>query len=151
MSGDFEELLRQAVVDKFFEPSMVMMTTMAPGPNGIMQPQVYPSQTEAPSMRIARAVWDANQQAITDAVMARLDVDELVELVSAKTTKAVLDRLLAEPDRRWNAPPSQSERERMLAKVYEDVAAEFGRQAVEHLRRTGGLMAVLDAGTEPTP
>jgi len=146
-----DDAIRQAIIDKFFEPTTLIVSQPVFDPNGgPPHMQSFPSQTEAPALRVARAVWEANSQAITDAVMARLDIDALVEQTAAHVTQSVVARLLAEPDNRWSANPQPSERQRMLTKVYDAVAEEFGRQCVAHLRQTGGLMGILDAADDPS-
>lgn len=140
-----EDAIREAIIDKFFEPVTLIVSQPVSSPNGTVSMQAVPTQVEAPSMKVARAIWDANSKAITDAVMARLDIDTIVEQCSAHAAKAVVDRLMTDPGR-WSSNPSPSERQKMLAKVYDKVADEFGRQCVEHLRQTGGLMGILEAG-----
>lgn len=140
-----DDAIRQAIVEKFFEPTTVLYNSPVTGPNGVTSMQATPHQIEAPVMQIARDVWKANSTAITDAVMARLDTPVLVDQVTDLVTAAVVTRLTSEPDNRWSSNPQPSERQRMLAKVYDAVAEEFGRQCVEHLRATGGLMGILDA------
>ena len=149
-----DEAIRDAIVAKFFEPTTIIVSQPVFDPNGGPPTMgVFPSQTEAPALRVARAVWEANREAITEAVMARLDIDAIVAQVVPLVTKATVDRLTADSGQRWSANPTPSERQKMLAQVYDAVAEEFGRQCVARLRETGGLQGILDAAPahqEPT-
>lgn len=141
-----DDAIREAIIAKFFEPTTLILSQPAFDPTtGVSTVQTFPSQTEAPALRVARAIWDAKQQAITDAVMARLDIDTIVDSVVVKVTAVMVDRLMKEPDNRWSSNPTKSQRQIMLDSVYAKVAEEFGRQCVEHLRQTGGLMGILEA------
>ena len=149
MAADVEQAIRQAIIDKFFEPTTLILSHPTfNSQTGQTEVITYPSQTEAPALKVGRAIWEANAAAITKAVMDRLDIDAIVEQTALVVTKAVVEHLTAQPAHSWSANPTLSERQKMLNKVYDQVADEFGRQCVEHLRTTGGLMGVLDAPRE---
>lgn len=146
--SSIEDAIQQAIVDRFFEPSVLFTThSVWNQQTGNTELVTQPTQTEAPSMRVARDLWEARHGAITDAVMKRLDIGALVEDVVEKVTEEMVKRLTAPPNN-WGHHPAKSERQVMLDKVYEKVAEEFGRQAVEHLRQTGGLLGILSGGEQ---
>ena len=142
---NIETAIRDAIVEKYFQPERLLQPVSVMS-DGTSRVEYHPTELPSPMSRVARAIWDNNKDAITNAVLARLDLDDVVQQCSAVITKEVVARLTAEHG--WSARPQASQRKQMLEKVYAMVAEEFGRQAVEHLRNTGGLMGVLEAAQE---
>lgn len=139
-----EQRVEDAIVARFFEPSW-LMTSQPTYNNGMMTgSEVMPSQIPAPMTVVAEAIYAEAKDRILARVLDQLDIDAIVEEWGAHIAKDVVDKLQAVSPS-WQATPSPSAREKMLTKVYDAVAEEFGRQCVEHLKNTGGLMAVLEA------
>lgn len=140
-----EERIEQAIVDRFFEPSTAMYTQQVMNPNtGQYHTEVVPTQIEAPMSMVASAIYKEARAEIIRKVMAQIDIDAIVAEWAPIIATDVVRQLQSQPES-WRSNPSKNEREKMLEKVYEMVAEEFGRQCVEHLKNTGGLLAVLEA------
>jgi hypothetical protein len=139
-----EEQIEKAIVARFFEPTWIAQ------PQYVIDPQTGHGRSEsvmmqqpAPMSLVSQAIYEKAKLDIVNAVLAKLDIDALVAEWAPIIAKDVIAQLQKTPDR-WAAKPSKSERDKMLEKVYEAVAEEFGRQCVEHLKNTGGLMSVLE-------
>lgn len=147
-----EERIEDAIVARFFEPSWMMTTQYIPDPQtGMSTPHPVNSQIPAPMSTVAQAIYDHARAEIVRRVMEKLDIDAIVTEWAPLIAKDVIKQLQTVNDGHgWRANPSKSEREKMLEKVYEAVAEEFGRQCVAHLKTTGGLLNVLEgAAVEP--
>lgn len=140
-----EQRVEEAIIARFFEPTWLVSTHPIVDPNtGQYRTETGMSQIPAPMTVVAQAVYDRARDEIVRKVLEQMDIDAIVAEWAPVIAKDVVKQLQVTPEA-WRAAPNKSERQKMMDKVYEDVAAEFGRQAVEHLRATGGLMAVLEA------
>lgn len=140
-----EERIEQAIIDRFFEASWMIQTQQILNPQtGQYHIESTPTQIPAPMTVVAQAIYNQAKAEIVRKVMEKLDIDAIVAEWAPSIAKDVVARLNEKPNS-WSAYPSKSEREKMLSKVYDAVAEEFGRQCVEHLKNTGGLLAVLEA------
>lgn len=140
----FEERIEEAIVARFFEPSWMTLSQQMLDPStGQYRTEIVPTQIPAPMTTVAQAVYDQARAEIIRKVMEQVDIDAIVAEWAPIIAKDVIKQL-QEPPNQWSTRPDISSRKKMMDKVYEDVAAEFGRQAVEHLKSTGGLMAVLE-------
>lgn len=142
-----EERVEEAIIARFFEPSWIVSTGAITDPStGMMRTEPVMSQIPSEMSVVARAIYDQVRDEIVRKVIESMDIDAIVAEWSPIIAKDVIIRLNADDRSGWLAKPGPSERRKMMDKVYENVATEFGRQAVEHLRKTGGLMAVLEVG-----
>ena len=140
-----EERIEEAIIARFFEPTWLIQTQQMLDPQtGQYRTEVVPTQIPAPLSVVAQAVYAAAKEKILASVLEQLDIDAIVAQWAPIIAKDVVAKLQTTPDR-WSSNPTATERRKMLDKVYEQVAEEFGRQCVEHLRQTGGLMGILDA------
>ena len=142
-----EDAIQKAIIDKFFEPTPLVQTQMVYDNTGSQRMESSVALVDSPATRVAQEVWKANQSAITQAVMERLDLAAIVEQCSEKITAEVVKHLTAVPNS-WSSNPTPAARKQMMDKVYDQVAEEFGKQCVAHLRETGGLMGILTSAEE---
>jgi hypothetical protein len=148
MDKTIEQRIEEAIVARFFEPSWVFSTQVLYSNSGqVVGSTITPMQNDAPMSTVAKAIYDAAKDELVLKVIESINIDEIVESWAPKIAEDVVKKLNETPG--WNAKPGSSEREKMLDKVYNQVADEFGRQCVEHLKNTGGLMRVLEGG-EPS-
>lgn len=143
-----EERIEKAIIDRFFEPSwmVVPITVSDPQTGGMRIEQTY-SQTPSEMSNVSQAIYDAARAQIIAKVIERMDIDAIVAEWSPKIAKDVVRQLQVDPSYGWSSNPSKTARQKMMDKVYEDVAVEFGKQCVAHLKETGGLMNILEAPT----
>lgn len=143
---DIEKRIEDAIVARFFEPSWTIVPTMVTDPtNGMVRSEPMMSQIPSGMSVVVQAIYDQAKDEIVRKVIEQLDIDALVAQWAPIIAKDVVEKLQVKDGYGWQPHPSKTERRKMLEKVYEAVAEEFGRQAVEHIRSTGGLRAVLEA------
>lgn len=143
---NIEERVEQAIIDRFFEPSWIAQPQYIVDPqSGQARTDTVMSQIPAPMTVIAQAIYDQAKAQIVAKVLEKLDIDALVEQWAPQIAEDVVKQLQVKDGYGWQPHPSKTERQKMLDKVYEEVANEFGRQCVEHLKNTGGLMSILEA------
>lgn len=142
---DLQQRIEDAIVAKFFEPTWAMTTQQTFDQQGTLRLELVPMQVQSEMSRVAAAIYDAAKDRIIARVLETLDVDQIVEEWGGRIAQDVVAKLQENNSNHWSATPTKTERQKMLDKVYEQVAEEFGRQCVERLRETGGLMAVLEA------
>lgn len=141
-----EERVEQAIIDRFFEPSWIAQPQYLVDPqSGQARTDTVMSQIPAPMTVIAQAIYDQARAEIVRKVIEKLDIDALVKQWAPQIAEDVVKQLQVKDGYGWQPHPSKTERQKMLDKVYEEVANEFGRQCVEHLKNTGGLMSILEA------
>lgn len=141
-----EERIEEAIVARFFEPTWIVTPHMVSDPQtGLMHTE--PAMTQIPSemSTVAQAIYNKARAEIVRKVLEQLDIDALVAQWASKIAEDVVKQLQTAPNNGWSPQPNKTERQKMLDKVYEAVAEEFGRQCVEHIKNTGGLKAVLEA------
>lgn len=143
---NLEERVADAIVQKFFEPAWTMSTQQVVDPStGQYRTELVPYQTSAPMSMVAQAVYDQAKADIIERVIRQIDIDAIVEQWAPVIAKDVVEQLQVKDGYGWQPHPSKTERQKMLDKVYNAVAEEFGRQCVEHLKSTGGLLNILEA------
>ena len=143
---DFEKAIQDAIVAKFFEPIGSTIAVQVVDPNTGQSRIEYQNQFyDPPVTNIARILYRNHENEILEGVKARLDLDDIIEKCVVEISNRVVTKLTEAPYS-WAAKPNASEKEKMLSKVYDRVAEEFGRQCVEHLKNTGGLMNILEGG-----
>lgn len=147
MDLSLEDQIANAIINKFFEPSWSIVTQPVYNPQtGQAHQELTPMQVPAPMEIVAQAIYNRAKADIIEGVLARINIDEMIEKWGPLIAKDVVNTLQEKDGRHWSPHPTPTERKKMLDKVYEAVAEEFGRQCVEHIKNTGGLMAVLEAG-----
>lgn len=140
-----ENLVEEAIVARFFEPSMSFQLQQTIDPStGQIRSENMPVLLPAPMTTVAEAIYSQARTQIIQKVIERLDVDAIVAEWSSQIAKDVVAKLQEMPAS-WHSNPSKTEREKMMDKVYDNVAEEFGRQCVNHLRETGGLLGILES------
>lgn len=145
MSKTMEERIEEAIVARFFEPGWIATPQFTVDPQGIGRNETVMSQIPAPMTMIAQAIYEQARTQILQKVIERLDIDAIVDEWAPKIAEDVVKQLQIKDGYGWQPHPSKTERGKMMDKVYDMVAEEFGRQCVEHLKNTGGLMGVLEA------
>lgn len=142
-----EERVEAAIVSRFFEPSWIVSPGMVTDPStGHVRSEPMMTQIPSEMSVIAQAVYDRARIEIVRKVIEQMDIDVIISEWAPLIAKDVVSQLQKVNDGYgWQPKPSATERAKMMDKVYDMVAEEFGRQCVEHIKNTGGLMAVLEA------
>lgn len=144
----FEDAIVAAIVAQFFEPRIEMDWRPAnEWVNGqqVQRMELMPISHEPPAAKIAYTIYEAHREAIVSGVVAQLDMDDLIAKITESVVKSFVGTMTPSFDRYWK--PNEEVRERLHQAVWDRIADEFGRRAVEYLKETGGLARVLEAGT----
>jgi hypothetical protein len=125
-----EEVICEAIVRRFFEPSVAgidFQPNGMMGPNGIQGMNAVPRYAEAPMTAVVRDMYTTNAKDIAERVWARIDADDLADKIAAQ----VVEKLFATqaPDR-WNSYVAEDE-------VNKRLADELTRRALAKLDAAG--------------
>lgn len=143
----FEDMIRDAIIDRFFAPIPVMETVWKQSPDGSGSYQTFqPGYQNTPMQIVASEIYKAKMQEITAAVLERITLNDITDAVVPKIV-ANFVKTFDTGDNSWKSP-GEDARRKMNDMVWQRVADEFGKQAVAFLQRTGGLQPVLGAVVE---
>ena len=131
----FEERIFDAIVDRFFEPTV--STSMVVTDSG--QPMLNHYINPSPIAVLAKSIYDQHQTRIFEAIKDRIDMDAVVDGVWERIKNEMVQRLLdSSYYSQW-----RTQQEQLRKRMYELVAEELARRTIAKMDEEAA-----DAGTD---